>query len=111
MPLPGPAGDGCHHRADYRVRSRHNTLAVTCVEDGKSAVRWIRKNAERLGIDPNRIAAGGGSAGGHVAACAGVVPGLDAANESVEISSVPNALALFNPAMMLAPIEGFEFTT
>lgn len=97
--------------ADYRVRSRHNTLAIACVEDGKSAVRWIRKHAKRLGIDPDRIAAGGGSAGGHVAACTGVVPGLDSANDSVETSSVPNALALFNPVMMLAPVEGFEFTS
>jgi len=32
----------------------------------KSAVRWIRKNAGRLGIDPERIAAGGGSAGGYL---------------------------------------------
>ncbi len=54
--------------ADYRVRSRHGTAAIDCVKDGKSAVRWIRENADRLGVDPQRVAAGGGSAGGHVAA-------------------------------------------
>ena len=53
--------------ADYRVLSRHKTKADKCAADAKSAVRWIRANAERLGVDPNRIAAGGGSAGGHVA--------------------------------------------
>lgn len=95
--------------ADYRVSSRHETLAIKCVEDGKSAIRWVRLNAKRLGIDPNRIVAAGGSAGGHVAACTGIVPGLDNANESIDVSSVPNALALFNPAMMLAPLEGIEF--
>lgn len=94
--------------ADYRVRSRHKTAAITCVEDGKSAVRWMRANASRLGIDPNRIVAAGGSAGGHVAACTGVVPGLDASDEAADISSVPNALALFNPAMVLAPIDGID---
>lgn len=57
--------------ADYRVFSRHGTLAVKCVEDAKSAIRWVRANASRLGVDPKRIAAGGGSAGGHIAACAG----------------------------------------
>ncbi len=92
--------------ADYRVRSRHGTPAVKCVEDGKSAVRWIRQHADRLGIDPDRIVAAGGSAGGHVAACTGVVPGLDDPRESSQISSVPNALALFNPALMLAPLQG-----
>ena len=94
--------------ADYRVRSRHNTPAIKCVEDGKSAVRWVRENANRLGVDPNRIVAGGGSAGGHVAACTGVIAGLDDATESSKVSSVPNALALFNPALLLAPYKDVE---
>ncbi len=94
--------------ADYRVLSRHGTLAIQCVQDGKSAIRWVRRNAARLGIDPDQIVAAGGSAGGHVAACTGVIPGLDDETESTDISSVPNALALFNPAMVLAPIAGMD---
>ena len=94
--------------ADYRVRSRHDTLANKCVADGKSAVRWIRTNADRLGVDPDRIVAGGGSAGGHVAASTGVIEGLEESGESTDVSSVPNAMALFNPAVILAPIDGFE---
>lgn len=83
--------------ADYRVKSRQGTSPRACVADGKSAVRWIRENAERLGVDPNRIAAGGGSAGGHVAAAAGICEGFDEPEESAEISSKPDALVLFNP--------------
>jgi acetyl esterase len=83
--------------ADYRVRSRQGTPPFECVKDGKSAVRWIRKNAGKLGIDPKRLAAGGGSAGGHVAAATGTVPGLEEEGEDLSISSKPNALALFNP--------------
>lgn len=90
--------------ADYRVRSRHETLADKSLEDAESAIRWVRQNAKRLGVDPNRVAAGGGSAGGHLAACLGVVPPLNE-SASKEISSVPNALALFNPALLLAPFE------
>jgi acetyl esterase/lipase len=61
-------------------------------------VRWIRKNAERLGIDPERIAAGGGSAGGHVAATTGICDGLDEPSEETSaVSSKANALLLFNP--------------
>jgi len=94
--------------ADYRVSSRHGTLAVKCVEDAKSAIRWVRANAKRLGIDPKRIAAGGGSAGGHIAACAGVVEDFDAPDEDKSVSSVPNALVLFNPAVVLGRMKGQE---
>jgi len=91
--------------ADYRVASRHKTLAKECVSDAKSAVRWVRQNAERLGVDPQRIVAAGGSAGGHIAACTGVIDGFEDPEEDHAISSRPNALALFNPAVVLAPVE------
>ena len=83
--------------ADYRVKNRQGTSPFECVEDGKSAIRWLRTNSRRLGIDPNRLAAGGGSAGGHVAAATATVPGLNATTDNLEISSRPNALLLFNP--------------
>ena len=92
--------------ADYRVLSRNQTPATECVADGKSAVRWLRQNASNLGIDPTRIVASGGSAGGHVAACTSVIEGYDDQNEDAAISSEPNALILFNPALVLAPVDG-----
>jgi len=61
-------------RADYRVRSRHGTTPDKCVEDAKSAVRWLRANAAELGLDPQRIVASGGAAGGHIAACTATIP-------------------------------------
>lgn len=91
-------------RADYRVKSRHQVTPEACVEDAKSAVRWLRKNAASLGIDPDRIVAAGGSAGGHIAACTGTVPGFEAAGEDVSISSKPNAMILFNPVLHAEPI-------
>ncbi|REK08204.1 MAG: alpha/beta hydrolase [Planctomycetota bacterium] len=94
--------------ADYRVSSRHGVKAVDCVRDAKSAVRWIRANAERLGVDPNRIAAAGGSAGGHLAASTGTLPDFDEPNEDASISSRPNAMLLFNPAVILAPTDAVE---
>jgi acetyl esterase/lipase len=91
-------------RADYRVKSRHQVTPDACVEDAKSAVRWLRKNAADLGIDPDRIVAAGGSAGGHLAACTGTVTGLDAAGEDASISSKPNAMLLFNPVLHADPL-------
>ena len=79
----------------YRVK----TTPFDCVEDGKSAVRYIREHAAELGVDPDQIVASGGSAGGHVAACTGVIEGFDSENENLDITSVPNAMVLFNPVI------------
>jgi acetyl esterase/lipase len=89
--------------ADYRVFSRHKTTAFEAIADGTSAIRWVRAHARELGIDPNRIAAGGGSSGGHVALSTAVLDGLDEAGEDRMVSSRPNALVLFNPAVDTTP--------
>ncbi len=89
--------------ADYRVSTRNGTKATACVEDGKSAVLWIRENARELGVNPAKVAAGGGSAGGHVAAAIASVPGFEKDDKT---SSVPDALLLFNPAVILADVPG-----
>ncbi len=85
--------------ADYRVKSRHGVTPVECVADAKSAIRWVRAHAADFGIDSNRIVAAGGSAGGHLAAATALTQGLDEKGEDLKISSAPNALALFNPAL------------
>jgi acetyl esterase/lipase len=92
--------------ADYRVKSRQGTLATAAVSDAKAAIRWVRTHADRLGIDPDRIAAGGGSAGGHLAAAAATLPGHDAGAAAAQVSSAPNALVLFNPVLITAPLPG-----
>jgi acetyl esterase len=94
--------------ADYRVSSRHHTQVKECVQDAKSAIRWVRTHAARLGIDPDRIAAGGGSAGGHLAACTALIHGFEEPGEPTDVSSAPNALVLFNPAIALGPFEGMR---
>lgn len=91
--------------ADYRVKSRHGTTPFDAVADAKSAIRYLRVHNEELGINPNKIIASGGSAGGHLAAAAGNVPGLDEPNEDLSISSKPNVLVLFNPVYDNGPDE------
>jgi acetyl esterase/lipase len=92
--------------ADYRVQHREpDVTPIECVTDAKSAIRWVRAHAAELGIDPTRIAAGGGSAGGHVAACAGVIQGFEEKGEDTAVSSKPDALVLFNPAIDIGLLQ------
>lgn len=86
-------------RADYRVKSRDGVTPDKCVEDARSAVRWMRKNARRLGIDPEKLAASGGSAGGHLAACMMIADSVEADGDDLSISTIPQAMVLFNPVL------------
>lgn len=58
----------------YRLAPAHPFPAA--VLDCKAAVRWMRANAAKYKIDPNRIGATGGSAGGHLAQFLGVTNGV-----------------------------------
>lgn len=87
---------------EYRLVGHAERPAATpfeCVADGRSALRWARSRAADLGIDAGRIAAGGGSAGGHVAAACGVVPEPAEGREGSPGDAVPNALVLYNPVI------------
>jgi carboxylesterase type B len=96
-------------RADYRVKSRHGVTPKECVEDAKSAVRWMRQNAGILGIDPDRIVAAGGSAGGHIAACTAFTPGLEADGES-PMRSISRSIASM-PGSSVGPMRSFNTRT
>lgn len=87
--------------ADYRVKSRHDTTPFDAVRDAKSAMLYVRKHAKELGIDPARIVAAGGSAGGHLAACTTLSSGLLDDTDAKDADAAANALVLFNPVLDL----------
>ena len=73
------------------------------VQDAQDAFAFIGKNANKFGIDRNRIAASGGSAGGHLAASLGTLK-----DEQHKELSKPNALILFNPVCVVDPYQNSE---
>ena len=74
------------------------------IYDCKIAVRWLRQNAPRYGIDPDRIGVMGGSAGGHLAALVGVTgpdSGLEPKEPLGEVSCrVSAVVALYGPILI-----------
>jgi acetyl esterase/lipase len=85
---------------EYRLFKRGSgTTVFDCVKDSRSAMRYVRTHARELGIDPEKIIANGGSAGGHLAAGTALFDGVDEAGEDTSVSSVPNALVLFFPVI------------
>lgn len=73
------------------------------IHDVKAAIRWVRANAERLGIDPQRISIEGNSAGAHLALLAALTPGREelegeGGNPGVD-TSVSAAIAVYPPTL------------
>lgn len=94
--------------AEYRTKNEHGTTPKESVKDGKSAMRWVRSHATELGVDPERIAAGGGSAGGHIAVATGTLDVYNEDGEDLSISCRPDALVLFNPVYDNSP-DGYGY--
>ena len=67
--------------------------------DAKSAMRYVYKNAAALGIDASKIAAGGISAGGHLAAATAFSKGFDDPADDLQVNCKPSALALIVPVI------------
>jgi acetyl esterase/lipase len=78
--------------------SRGESRKRVCVTDAKSAIRWFKQHAGELGVDPDRIITGGGSAGGHISALATMNPGLNDPADPKDIDTKVVAYLWFNPA-------------
>ena len=86
------------------------------IHDCKAAIRWIRANAKELNLDPNRIGATGGSAGGHLVTLLGLTAGNKELEGDVgEHTSLPsNITCVVNfcgPSDLVAPLMQGEAAT
>ena len=89
---------------EYRLAPMHKFPAQ--IEDAKCAVRFLRVSSSEYDIDQERIAALGGSAGGHLAALLGVTDssdGFDGDGHNHESSEVAAVVDLFGPVNLEAP--------
>lgn len=85
---------------EYRLMKKGSGVTpFECVKDGRSAVRYVRSHAAEFGIDPGKIAVGGGSAGGHVAAGTALFDGVDEEGEDTGVRSGADALVLYFPVI------------
>lgn len=89
----------------YRLSgSEHpGVTPIEAMADARDAICWARSKRADLGIDPERIAAYGWSAGAHLAAMAAISPREDASGEDrpKEPACAPDALILVSPAVSL----------
>ena len=87
---------------NYRL-SQHAVFPAQ-IEDVKAAIRWLRANAETYRLDPNRFAAWGSSAGGHLVAMLGTAGDVAEfeVGENLEVSSKVQAVVdYFGPTDFL----------
>ena len=90
--------------ASLNYRLSQHAIFPAQIEDVKAAVRWIRANAETHRIDPNRFAAWGSSAGGHLVAMLGTTGDVMEfeVGENLEVSSRVQAVVdYFGPTDFL----------
>jgi acetyl esterase len=66
------------------------------VMDARSAIRWLRINAGSFGINPQKIIAGGQSAGGQLALSTALMDSINEETDNLGISPSPNALLLYS---------------
>jgi len=81
---------------EYRL-SKGKITPIEALDDTCTAFRWARKHAADLSIDPNRVAGYGVSAGGQLVAAAATI-GCPS-NGALHVSSRPDALLLWSPAV------------
>jgi acetyl esterase len=82
---------------DYRNGHDEGFTPIQAICDVKSAVRWVRKNSEELGIDQNKIVICGASAGGYIAVSSLMFQDIEDEFDSTDHTA--NALVIFAAGM------------
>jgi acetyl esterase/lipase len=98
---------------DYRLSS--TATAPAAVEDARCALRWVVRHAGEFGLDPDKIATVGSSAGGHLALMTAFAPasaGFDQlcpGNEPMKVAAVVNFFGITDVDELLHPPNARDF--
>lgn len=91
---------------DYRLCKKtdgtYPNPAITPIEstqDARSAIRWLKENAVKLKIDPQKIVVGGQSAGGQLALSTALLDSINEKTDKLNIDPKPVALLLYSGAV------------
>jgi acetyl esterase len=82
--------------AEYRLSDQKTVTPLDAMADARDIIRWMRRNAADLGIQPDRIAVYGVSAGGQLAASLST------------LDTMPNAMVLISPAVSVGHDGWFQ---
>ena len=95
---------------DYRLAPEHTFPGA--VDDADAAMRWVSEHAAEIGADPSRVAVGGDSAGGHLAAVAAMLARDEGTPPIVfQLLVYPAIEHEFNRPSMVENAEGYMLTT
>lgn len=90
--------DGTHPHPDISP--------IESVKDARSAIRWLRENAESLKIDPEKIIVSGQSAGGHLALSTALMDSINEETDNLNTCPMPNAMLLYSSAVNMIEAWG-----
>lgn len=97
--------------AEYRVVNLDATKVESAILDARSAMRHLKANAASYGIDPTRIVAAGGSAGGHLALGCSMFSGYPPElTDPPNVDPAPAATITFNPVVKTTLPDGYGNT-
>jgi len=69
---------------------------IECVQDARSALRWVRAHAADYRIDPAKIVVGGQSVGGQLALATAMIDAVNESTDDLAVSPVPAAVLLYS---------------
>ncbi len=95
----GMVGISVEYRLAAREPAEGALTPFDSVQDIRSAMRFLKKNAAEFGIDPERIAVSGGSAGGHLAAATALFDEVNDPADDLSVSPTPRAMILLFPVI------------